>query len=201
MKNRKVKRSLPFFAALIMIGLVLLIELILGNRNAVLACLIVGALYALLALPLSWIASKIVPRDEKWVRPENPMGEFLNGDWIRARGEKKWVLRFLLQLLPVPLLVGFAAWKIFSDGRPNLESLLVFLAWALTALGISGVLIYRSLKERRQQEWEEAAAENGEPDVGKRLEQIETYYHSGLIDKKEARAMREEMRNKSAERF
>ena len=140
MKNGNGKRGLPFLAPLILLGLLLGIEMALGNRKAVLACLMAGGLYILLALPLFWIVGKIDQKGEKWDRPESPIGEFLNGDWIQGKG--KWPLRFLLQLLPLLLLLGFAAWKIFSDGSENLETLLVFLAWALPALGVFGYLIY-----------------------------------------------------------
>ena len=193
MKNGNGKRSLPFLVPLILLGSILGIELVLGNRNAVLACLMAGGLYILLALPLFWIVGKIAPKEEKWERPESPIGELLHGDWIQ--GKRKWPLRFLLQLLPLLLLLGFAAWKIFSDGSENLETLLVFLAWALTALGSFGYLIYGSLKSRRRQEWEQTVAEKGAPDARKRLEQIESYYQNGLIDKKEAQAMRERIIN------
>lgn len=194
MKNGNGKRGLPFLAPLILLGSVLGMELVLGNRKAVLACLMAGGLYMLLALPLFWIVGKIDPKGEKWDRPESPIGEFLNGDWIQGKG--KWPLRFLLQLLPILLLLGFAAWKIFSDGSENLETLLVFLAWALTALGIFGYLIYSNLKTRRRQEWEQTVVENSTPDARKRLEQIESYYQNGLIDKKEAQAMRDKLENK-----
>ena len=117
------------------------------------------------------------------------------GKCFPIQGKRKWPLRFLLQLLPLLLLLGFAAWKIFSDGSENLETLLVFLAWALTALGSFGYLIYGSLKSRRRQEWEQTVAEKGAPDARKRLEQIESYYQNGLIDKKEAQAMRERIIN------
>lgn len=194
MKNGNGKRGLPFLAPLILLGLILGIEMALGNRKAVLACLMAGGLYILLALPLFWIVGKIDQKGKKWDRPESPIGEFLNGDWIQGKG--KWPLRFLLQLLPLLLLLVFAAWKIFSDGSENLETLLVFLAWALTALGIFGYLIYGNLKSRRRQEWEQAVVEKSTPDARKRLEQIESYYQNGLIDKKEAQAMRDKLENK-----
>lgn len=194
MKNGNGKCGLPFFAPLILLGLILGIEMALGNRKAVLACLMAGGLYILLALPLFWIVGKIDPKGEKWDRPESPIGEFLNGDWIQGKG--KWPLRFLLQLLPLLLLLVFAAWKIFSDGSENLETLLVFLAWALTALGIFGYLIYSNLKTRRRQEREQLFSEKRESETTKRLEQIESYYQNGLIDKREARAMREQVEKK-----
>ena len=193
MKNGNGKRALPFLVPLILLGSILGLELVLGNRNAVLACLMAGGLYILLALPLFWIVGKIAPKGKKWGRLENPIDILLNGDWIQ--GKRKWSLRFLLQLLPLLLLLGFAAWKIFSDGSENLETLLVFLAWALTALGSFGYLIYGNLKSRRRQEWEQTVAEKGAPDARKRLEQIESYYQNGLIDKKEAQAMRERIIN------
>ena len=194
MKNGNGKRGLPLLVPLLLLGSVLGVELALGNRKAVLACLMAGGLYMLLALPLFWIVGKIAPKEEKWERPESPIGELLQGDWIQ--GKRKWPLRFLLQLLPVLLLLGFAAWKIFSDGSENLETLLVFLAWALTALGVFGYLIYGNLKSRRRQEWEQAVVEKSTPDARKRLEQIESYYQNGLIDKREAQAMREKLENK-----
>ena len=194
MKNGNGKRGLPFLAPLILLGLILGIEMALENRKAVLACLMAGGLYILLALPLFWIVGKIDPKGEKWDRPESPIGEFLNGDWIQGKG--KWPLRFLLQLLPLLLLLVFAAWKIFSDGSENLETLLVFLAWALTALGIFGYLIYSNLKTRRRQEREQLFSEKRESETTKRLEQIESYYQNGLIDKKEAQAMRDKLENK-----
>lgn len=194
MKNGDGKRALPFFAPLILLGLVLGIELVLGNRNAVLACLIIGGIYILLALPLFWIAGKIAPKGEKRVRPESPIGKFLNGDWIQGKG--KWLLRFLLQLLPILLLIGFAAQQIVSEGAENQESIFVFLAWALTALCLFGFTIYGNLKTRRRQEGEQTGPEKGESEETKRLEQIKSYYQNGLIDKKEAQAMRERLENK-----
>ena len=72
----------------------------------------------------------------------------------------------------------------------------MFLAWALTVLGVFGYLIYGNLKSRRRQEWEQAVVEKSTPDARKRLEQIESYYQNGLIDKREARAMREQVEKK-----
>ena len=62
MKNGNGKRDLPFLVPLILLGSVLGMELVLGNRKAVLACLMAGGLYILLALPLFWIVGKIDPK-------------------------------------------------------------------------------------------------------------------------------------------
>ncbi len=185
------KKYLPILSPLLFMLLCLIIEIMNQKWNAVIAILIISGIYLVFAGLLAFLANlregKKQEKQDPAPDPESFAG-FWSGMWIKSRGKKGWVPRFLFALIPLVVFFGAAAWDFLSDGFADKESALVFLAWVVVGLGSFTAMIYINAKQSGSEE-EETGSPNGSPAYHRR-EQLDEWLKNGLIDKQEYQALR-----------
>ena len=145
-----------------------------------------------------WLLMGAVAEKKGQAAPSGVFGALWRGDWIRTEDPKKRTrLLFLARLAPPAALVGFAAFRILSDGV-DLEGTLVLAAMLLSLLFAVAMEIVRDLRAETEKQTrrtdlpkpeEPPREENAEE---KRLRQIKEWLEIGLSDRAEYKRLREE---------
>lgn len=173
---------------LLFLSLVLVVELLFGRRNVIIAFLIVAGLYLvfwLIFYLLGWNRRDNTAREQEKRPDPNSFAGFWSGEWIQSKGKRGWIPRFLFAMILPALFFGGAAYEVFSDGGMDLESTLVFLIWVVVGLGTFAVVILKNSKGKKQ-----SPASRKKTAEQKRIEQLNAYLKNGLIDQKEYQNLR-----------